>query len=83
MAAVNPCDFVVARQTLFERCATNFLGSSTIKIGSNYWKSCKHLPENLFWVVRINKRPIFVVAGESVPESYSVKKRYTLIRYKY
>jgi len=28
-------------------------------------------------------RKVFVVAGESVPESYSVKTHYTLIRYKY
>ena len=100
MAALNPCDFAVARQTFFERRATNFLGSTTIKIGSNYQKkleastrkvgniyqkSWKHLPENLvatiFLVVRLYKRPIAVLAEKSVPEYYSVKKRYTLIRY--
>ena len=47
MAAVNPCDFAIARQTFFERRANNFLGSTIITIGSNYQKSWKHLPEKL------------------------------------
>ena len=36
-----------ARQTFFERRATNFLGSTTIKTGSNYQKSWNQLPEKL------------------------------------
>ena len=71
MAAVNPCDFAIARQTFFERRANNFLGSTIITIGSNYQKSWKQLPENLplFGVVRLYKTFL-----------NSVKTRY---RYKY
>jgi len=73
MAALNPCDFAVARQTFFERRATNFLGSTTIKIGSNYQnkleastrkvgniyqKSWKHLPENLVATIFVGSTPI-------------------------
>jgi len=72
MAAVNACDFAIARQTLY------FLGSTIITIGSNYQKSWKHLPERLeattrksttVWVVRLYKTFL-----------NSVKTRY---RYKY
>jgi len=38
MAAVNPCDFTIARQTFFERRATNYFGSTIIQIGSIFPK---------------------------------------------
>ena len=73
MAALNPCDFAVARQTFFERRATNFLGSTTIKklkqlpekleastrkVGNIYQKSWKHLPENLVATIFFGSTPI-------------------------
>jgi len=40
MAAVNPCDFAVGRQTFFERTRYQFSWK-------HYQKSWKHLPEKL------------------------------------
>jgi len=45
-AAINPVNIAVTRQTFFKRRVTNFLGSTTLKTGSNYQISWKHLPEN-------------------------------------
>ena len=61
MAAINSVNFAVSKQAFYNERATKFCGS-------NYQKSCKHLP-----VACLYKVTHFYGKKESVNEFYSVK----------